>query len=61
MADFKYIGEPTAGSSTKDIKLPKTDGSFAVIDNVEADVTVISTTDQGCIDFMSSNTNFQQQ
>ncbi|MDB4330500.1 hypothetical protein N9948_02145 [bacterium] len=61
MADFKYTGQPTAGGSTKDIKLPKTDGTFAVIASVVPDVTVISTEDAECINFMQSNPNFQQQ
>lgn len=61
MADFVYVGEPTAGGTTKDIKLPKSDGTFAVFENIEPNVTVISTTDPGCVAFMQNNPNFQQQ
>ena len=61
MADFKYSGLPTYGLTTKDIKAPKSDGSFQVFLDVEPDVTIISTLDTKSIEYFQSNANFVQQ
>lgn len=44
MAIFIYTGEPTAGQSTKDIKVKSTSG-FTVYTNITPNVTEINTTD----------------
>lgn len=61
MANFKYVGQPTAGEATKDIKLPCLDGSFLVIENVEPGVSIITVVDECCVEYMHSNPNFVQQ
>jgi hypothetical protein len=61
MATFRYSGEPTSGKTTKDIKVPKADGSFEVFAAVEPNVTDIVTTDATSISFLQSNSNFTEQ
>lgn len=61
MVKFFYIGQPTAGSNTKDIKLPCDDGTFVILENVEPGVTIITVSNTSCIDYMEKNPNFIKQ
>ena len=61
MVNFIYIGQPTAGKNTRDIKLPLNNGSFNIVDNVEPNVTVIETVDDKSIEFMRKGKSFQEQ
>jgi hypothetical protein len=61
VAKFVYIGEPTAGKTTKDIKLPKENGSFDIIQEVIPNVTEIVTEDDKSIDFLNKNKKFEQK
>lgn len=58
MADFKYIGDPTSGKNSKDIKLPLSNNTFIIIKEVVPNETVISTIDDKSISFMEKNKNF---
>ena len=52
MATFRYKGLPTAGMSTRDVKVPTTGGGYKVFADVEPSVTDIVTTDSVEVAFM---------
>ena len=60
MANYLYTGLPTYGSSTKDIKIPKSDGSFDIFDNVQPNITQITVTDSKSIEYCDKSPTFQK-
>jgi len=61
MQSFIFNGNPTAGKSTRDIKVPLSNGNFQVFANVEPGVTVIQTSDAKAIAYLQSCGCFSQQ
>ena len=55
---FKYMGQPTAGTTTKDIKLLCEDNTFVIFENVIPGETEITVSDSRCIEYMEKNSNF---
>ena len=60
MANYVYKGSPTFGSTTKDIKIPMSDGSFVIFDNVQPNVTQITLSDEKAISYCDKNSNFER-
>lgn len=60
MANYVYKGSPTYGASTKDIKIPLSDGSFLIFDNVLPNVTQITVNDSKAIEYCDKNINFEK-
>jgi hypothetical protein len=58
MSEYKYVGDPTSGKNSKDIKLPLSNGTFVIIKEVIPNETVITTDDSKSISFMQKNKNF---
>lgn len=60
MKKFIYTGMPTFNKTTKDIKIPKNDGSFILIKDVIPNQTVIELEDLRSIEFCNKNLFFQE-
>jgi hypothetical protein len=60
MAKFIFIAEPTSGKNTKDIKIPKGNGSFEIIKDVIPNETVIDVSDVKSINFLEKNKSFKK-
>lgn len=60
MKKYIYTGMPTFNKATKDIKIPKNDGSFILIENVIPNQTVIELEDERSIEFCNKNLFFTE-
>jgi hypothetical protein len=60
MKKFIYTGMPTFNKNFKDIKIPKSDGSFILVKNVIPNETVIELEDARSIEFCSNNLFFSE-
>ena len=61
MADFKYKGGPTKGKPFRDVKVPKSDGTFEVFTGVIPNASTITVTDSKSIEYLRGNSKFQEQ
>jgi hypothetical protein len=60
MANYVYTGMPTFGKTTKDIKIPKGDGTFYLFNNVQPNVTQIVVTDKKAEEFCDKSQSFKK-
>jgi hypothetical protein len=60
MKKYLYTGMPTFNKNSKDIKIPKSNGSFLLIKDVIPNQTVIEIDDLKSIEFCEKNLFFSE-